>query len=344
MMLMHTIIVLLGMWTLAHADLSNLAKNRGIKAPSGREADVPDNFVGCLAREGRYQVAGVPGKPDEINECIYYKCVGNEWKPQVCPDKLGILESQFDKAGRTNSFPCTKPKNGCLSTLSERGVAETATTVCGVDLVTVIDVSCSIASEDKAKIKTFLKKFVSNFPIGPAFTQIAGSVYGSIVKDFLYFNTYNSARMVRKAIDEMPLDAKPCATHTFEALRQAREVHLTEEKGRRDKGADKRDCCVMLMTDGYTHPQNKKHETIREAANIRKICALILVTLPNSPEEEKKMPEQQRKKLREEEFAKIQPDGDMRLDLQSFDELEENINNIARKTCQPVNRIEKNTV
>ncbi|CAH1775081.1 unnamed protein product [Owenia fusiformis] len=339
MMLMHTIIVLLGMWAVAHAGLRDLAAQRGKKITTGNQADVPDNFVGCMAREGQYQVAGVPGSPDEINECMYYECVGNEWEPKVCQDRLGILESQFDKAGRSNSFPCVKPSSQCLSSLSDRGVADTATNVCGVDLVTVVDVSCSVSDGDKGKIKTFLKKFVSNFPIGPAFTQIAGSVYGSVVKDFLYFNTYNSARMVRKAIDEMPLDAKPCATHTFEALRQAREVHLTEEKGRRNTGADKRDCCVMLMTDGFTHPPEKKSETIREANNIRKACALILVTLPNSPEEEKKMSEKERNRLREEEFSAIQPDRAMRLDLQNFDDLEKNINNIARKTCQPVNRV-----
>ncbi|CAH1775194.1 unnamed protein product [Owenia fusiformis] len=289
MMLVHTVIVLFGMWAVAHAGgLGDWAENRGVKVPKRGRVEPHPDFKGCRISEGRYKVAEVPGKPNEIDECVYYECLGNEWKRKVCQDKLGVLEDRFNEEGRTNSFPCVKPSNKCLSTLSERGVA---------------------------------------------------SVYGSIVRDFLYFNTYNSARMVRKAIDEMPLDAKPCATHTFEALRHAREVHLTEENGRRNKGADIRDCAVLLMTDGYTHPQIKKSETIREANNIRKICALILVTLPNSPEEEKEMSEKQREKLREEEFSKIQPDKEMRIDLTSFDELEENINNIARKTCQPVNRV-----
>ncbi|CAH1775083.1 unnamed protein product, partial [Owenia fusiformis] len=293
--------------------------------------------AGC--RGGTYKLNS---DDNSFDNCNYYVCARGEWLLRRCPDGRGILPEMYNLKEDaldeiTDVFPCVKTSRFCTSTLLDRGVSKTVTNICGVDLVMVIDVSCSIDELDKYTMMRFIQKVVSVFRIGPAFTQIAGSVYGSKVIPFLYLNTYRSQRQVRAAIKMMPLDAKPCATHTFDGLREAREVHLTEEKGRRDKPDDFRECVVMLMTDGFTNPQEKKSETIREAKKIREMCSLILVTLPNTSEV-KRMSIADKTKWRNEEFSAIQPDSDMRLDLESFEDLEGSINDIARKTCRNVNK------
>ncbi|CAH1775084.1 unnamed protein product [Owenia fusiformis] len=324
LLLLHVYVV-----TVQGAGLKNIFESRGNKKIAGDTlSDPADPFKACIPHRGEYGLALSSGD-DPYHKCMYYQCMRGNWIPKMCPDGRGIREQIFHpKSGLSKQFPCVETVNACKATYSEKGVADTSTSVCGVDVCWIVDMSCSISSEDKARVKKFVSTVTRKFPLGPAFSQISGSTYGDTTEPFIYLNSYNNPRKVREAIMNMATNLKPCATKTYLALREAREVHLTEEKGRRP---DRSAVCIV-MTDGMTHPPTMKSETIAEADKLRKLCTILLIILPNTSEN-RGISIKEKTRLRLEEFAKIQPDPSLRLDLRSFEELDSVVNEISKKTC-----------
>ncbi|CAH1797582.1 unnamed protein product [Owenia fusiformis] len=322
----HVVLLL----ALSATALGRLPKNRGHTLPSINLGD--DSNI-----EGYCSTLYSPNSPHNITEkihpCYYYRCYNGNYIRNRCPDGLGLSNAfikKWSKKGKgRNSNPCYKPSSKCRITLKEKGLIDYETTICGIDIMIVIDVSCSIDEVDQMKVKQFVNRLVKVFPIKPGFTQLGGLVYSKDIEHVTYLNEFVTRRKVLERFANYPITMKPCGTSTFAALELARTVYFTEKNGRRPnkKGV------ILVLTDGYTNPIGRQNDTLYQAAMLDAEMPEVqrtVIGLPNIRQEERG----NRGKDGVAEWSKIASSPNDVLNLDTFDALYDIIDDITRKSCE----------
>ncbi|CAH1797581.1 unnamed protein product [Owenia fusiformis] len=323
----YTIVLLLA---LSGTAIGRLSKHRALKLPSGSLKDDPniEGFCSTL-----YSAGSPNDVKEKINPCHYYRCQSGNYIRNRCPDGMGLspifVKKWLKLKKGSNGNPCTKPNKKCKITLKERGLNDYVTTVCGVDVMIIIDVSCSIEEVDQMKVKQFVNRMVKVFPIKPGFTQVGGLVFSKNIEHVAYLNEFDMRRKVLERFANYPITMKPCGTSTFAALEMARTVYFTEQNGRRPnkKGV------LLVITDGFTNPIRRQNETLHQAAMFDAEMPEVqrtVIGVPNIKQEEKG----NRGIDGVAEWSKIASSPNDVLTLDSFDALYDIIDDITRKSCE----------
>ncbi|CAH1789848.1 unnamed protein product [Owenia fusiformis] len=182
---------------------------------------------------------------------------------------------------------------GCLLVFGPVVYAQVIDLPCGVDIVVILDISCSITPANKTLVHSFMESFGGALDIGPADdkVQLGLITFDKFVYSEFYLNTYKNSADVVKHISQMDIhpenDHKPrCGTRTDLALREAKTVQLTSAKGVRDTLGLKSppiQKVVLVITDGATFPPSKAGDTKKEAAALKRESGanVFVVSLPN---------------------------------------------------------------
>ncbi|CAH1791287.1 unnamed protein product [Owenia fusiformis] len=267
-------------------------------------------------------LAGVPGNDSVIGPCDYIKCVSGQFKRLPCPAGLGtrkkFMQAWAQNQTGDNKYPCVKRTPACNL---ELGLSDNPVKICGIDLVWIVDISCSISIEDKMTVKRFLKRAVAQLPVRVHFTRIAMFGFSEKIYHVSFLNEYRRQAKLMEAIDGMTLTPTECATYTFSALEAARNVYLSREFGRRKA----RKAVVIVLTDGFTWPQERKLETLEQARLLHKTgVETYVVGLPNM---------KRNVSAGKDEWEAIATTPDKIYDLQSFSELQGIMDDISRSAC-----------
>ncbi|CAH1784327.1 unnamed protein product [Owenia fusiformis] len=302
------------------------ASHSGNKQGQSEAIDRP----GCQGATRKYAPVDING----LKKCQFYECDGVEYLMRVCPDGMGVTQS-FGSKITSGQYPCVASNPKCKRSLLEKGIGDIEINVCGVDLAFVIDVSCSLAKENKEKVKDFVLAITRRLPVRPAFTQIAGVSYAKTVYPLLHFNSATKQKdvmnLLRQNLRTEDLAAKDCGTATYLALQAAREELFNKANGDRPE----RKNVVILMTDGRSYPAEDAPKAIAAAKALKDDGAIInVVTLPNLSESTG-TPEEvaEKKKLAEMEFSAFPSSPKNRWDLKSFEDLDTIVNELTSMSC-----------
>lgn len=112
-----------------------------------------------------------------------------------------------------------------------------------------MDVSSSITQEEFEKRKTFLGKFVAEFPVDENQAHFALFHYNHNINiDFTFNNAaFHDVAAIQKAITRVPLLGG--STLTQEALKRAFELFFYVPHGARQNSRK----VLVIVTDGYTY-------------------------------------------------------------------------------------------
>ncbi|CAH1791587.1 unnamed protein product [Owenia fusiformis] len=267
----------------------------------------------CSVYKNKYKLM------EDKNPCFFRECKGSKFSDPIrCRDGLGVPDEVLNEVFPPK-YPCTKPMKECKATLSDKGVTNVNVDVCGIDLIWVVDISCSISNADKLKVKNFILAATKQLPVRPPFTQVGALAFSEKAYHILYMNSYNNKNKVLKALSIMPLTPDKCATATYEALYETRVTYLSKSRGNRPDKPD----IVVVLTDGKTHPPEKAPETILRAKELKATGAQVFVlSLPNI----KTLPGT-------DEWRAIASSEKNIYTLDSFDALKGMIKEITRKAC-----------
>ncbi|CAH1791588.1 unnamed protein product [Owenia fusiformis] len=285
-------------------------------SPKVSQADKAPNIPyspECSVYKNKYKLM------EDKNPCFFRECKGSKFSDPIrCRDGLGVPDEVLNEVFPPK-YPCTKPMKECKATLSDKGVTNVNVDVCGIDLIWVVDISCSISNADKLKVKNFILAATKQLPVRPPFTQVGALAFSEKAYHILYMNSYNNKNKVLKALSIMPLTPDKCATATYEALYETRVTYLSKSRGNRPDKPD----IVVVLTDGKTHPPEKAPETILRAKELKATGAQVFVlSLPNI----KTLPGT-------DEWRAIASSEKNIYTLDSFDALKGMIKEITRKAC-----------
>ncbi|CAH1779201.1 unnamed protein product [Owenia fusiformis] len=211
--------------------------------------------------------------PGEGDICNYFACERGIYRLKSCPKGFGV-HRKFMKIGRRgiaqNTFPCIIRTSACKRTVLNDIVSAAGTNssntssstntldkipfipkvaFCGIDLAIAVDISCSIAIEDKILVKKFVTDLIKRLKIGTGFVKVAGLTFGSEVFPIQFFDESRSTQATNYNFERMKLVDKRCRTHTDEAMELIRDHIFTKARGDRP---DKKNF-LILTSDGNTY-------------------------------------------------------------------------------------------
>ncbi|CAH1789847.1 unnamed protein product [Owenia fusiformis] len=184
---------------------------------------------------------------------------------------------------------------GCIMVLGPMVVdSQKIQLECGVDIVVILDISCSISPTNKTIVHEFMINFADRLDIGPSpeKAQLGLVTFDKFVYDEFFLNTYSSSGPIVDHITKMDIhpenDFRPrCGTRTDLALRSAKTLQLTSAKGLRDPMGILNppiQKVVLVITDGATFPASKAGDTKKEARALKEETGakVFVVSLPNA--------------------------------------------------------------
>ncbi|XP_068017410.1 matrilin-3 [Melanerpes formicivorus] len=141
-----------------------------------------------------------------------------------------------------------------------RAVADIACKNCPLDLVFIIDSSCSVRPEESEKVKIFLSEMIDTLDIGERTTHVAVMNYASTVKVEFPLQTYFDKASMKEAISHIePLSS---GTMTGLAIQTAMDEVFTEEMGTQPASFNIPKV-VIVVTDG--RPQDQVQDVAASA-------------------------------------------------------------------------------
>ncbi|CAH1792231.1 unnamed protein product [Owenia fusiformis] len=283
----------------------------------------------CSTRFDRY----IYGKDDEpIDPCHFYECVNKLYVRKQCPNGRRTSQHFRDKwewsEGQTN-YPCTvisRPGDKCSLTMSQKGLGHNGAKMCPIDLVFAVHVSCSIAAENKEKIKFFIKHAIAMLTLGPKFTQVGLLSYTKRVHNVLHLKSFTSKGKLLRTVSQMNIDVEDseCGTATWLALKNAREKQFTELNGDRP---DKQNVMIVI-SDGETNPTAMHEDTIQEARrNHEAGIKSVVIALPVTSQ-------QGLSSLKEWMEISTGENGENIFFMKSYDILKTKISSIIKRACR----------
>ncbi|CAH1796764.1 unnamed protein product, partial [Owenia fusiformis] len=286
----------------------------------------------CHHANERYIVENIPPifRLEKVL-CDYYRCDNSYYEKTRCPDGIGIGEDFLEtaKAGIAHSLnPCNLRTEECAQ---QNPIQRPDLSLCGMDLMLVIDMSCSISDANKTTVIKFVNNLIRKFRLGPLHVKIAGVSYASKVNNIQTFKEGRSRPLTLKNFDKMVRNDSRCHTVTHKALEAVRDIYFTKENG--DRGSFKN--VMIVATDGNSYEGKKvdkemlSNQTIALGTELRERGVMsMVIALPK------------RKKgalVGMNEWLGIAGDPKNVLYMNSFEELENKTQLIADKSCVVLN-------
>ncbi|CAH1774624.1 unnamed protein product [Owenia fusiformis] len=265
------------------------------------------------------------GNGDE--ECCAADQLKCSLEKRCCRDRTGICGDDSDCC---RGLVCSD-ENGCQPPIE---------IICEdpQDIVFAVDTSCSIATQDKDRIRSFMVEMARAFDLSTDpddGVQMAALTFNDGYRDVAWLKDAENPEKLIKDIENMGLNVEKeegCKTHTFAALAAVKNHYFTAANGDRPNAVNK----VILLSDGVTKPGGKQSETFKNAAALREVAEIIVVGLPQGCEEGKK--KCQPKVIGQEEWLGISganenPELMMNILNTDFAKLRETIGNIGKSIC-----------
>ncbi|CAH1802052.1 unnamed protein product [Owenia fusiformis] len=135
-----------------------------------------------------------------------------------------------------------------------------------MDLMVVIDVSCSITMETRKQAREAAADLVRRVLKTPGGSVRVGLiVYSSTTSHTFHLNDLENIDEIINAIETVELEAHNCKTHTHLALKELKEISFTEKNGDR-KGIQN---VALLFTDGRTVSGKFRDDTVKAATALK---------------------------------------------------------------------------
>ncbi|CAH1796767.1 unnamed protein product [Owenia fusiformis] len=262
--------------------------------------------------------------------CDYYKCVNTYYEKFRCPPGRGVGKDYLDygKEGIAHSlFPCSLNTEACAL---GNPVPRPDFKFCGFDLIWVVDMSCSIADESKAKVVDFIYNVIKKFHIGPMHVLTGGLSYGSKIHDIQTLKEGRNKPITLKNFKNMVQDDGSCKTVTYKALKQVHDHYFKKENGDRPDYQN----IMIFISDGITYEgrladnEALSQEAIGYGADIKKSGTINFVLgMPNK---------------RKDDYVGMKEWGGIASSngnvthiylMESFDELAEKVQYMAENIC-----------
>ncbi|CAH1796768.1 unnamed protein product [Owenia fusiformis] len=233
----------------------------------------------CHQANERYLVIPPPPFASQDDEgCTYYECDNTRYIKRTCQKGQAVSRKYKKRSGYPGRLhPCI------TSSLTPCGLRDEIkrpeVNLCGMDLVIVMDMSCSIAEKDKLLMIKFVQNLISKFRISALNVKVAGVTYAGGVHNIQTFQEGRNRAITQNNFDRMVTKDNNCHTVTNEALELIRDVYLKKEQGSR-KNYPK---VMMIFSDGKTFKGKKidsevlSNKTIEVGKSIRDMGVLSLV-------------------------------------------------------------------
>ncbi|CAH1796763.1 unnamed protein product [Owenia fusiformis] len=277
-------------------------------------------------------------QPNE-DQCEYLRCVNSYYVREQCPKGLAIQDRYLQrKDGQplqkskkpSDNYPCRKRSQACRQ---GNPPIRPDLSFCGMDLMVVIDMSCSISDENKTTVVNFVQDLISKFVISPLHVKIAGISYASKVNNIQTFNEGRNRPITMRNFKRMTREDGRCHTVTDDALEAVRDIYFKEVMGDRPLYKN----VLLLLTDGHSYKGKKvdkemlSNKTIALGAELRKNGVLTIIV---------GLPKKRKGTLAGmNEWLGIAGDPENILYMNTFDELETKIQLIAEKSCVSLNEV-----
>ncbi|CAH1778660.1 unnamed protein product [Owenia fusiformis] len=277
---------------------------------------------------------------DPEDKCKYYECDSlGRYELKDCPSGMSvpIFLRKAAEEGKSSSKPvCKQISNACRKSLAELNEAVQGNFTiqkerrCGIDLLWVVDVSCSITADDRQRVKNFVLNTIDRFKIkGTNFVQVGGVTYDGVIHDIMYLSeTVNKPGTMRRFTTRYVDEPKKCHTATNKALQTIHDFYLDPLNGNRPDFPD----ILIVMTDGKTYLGRKgdnkqaREETELYGRLIReeKGVSSFVVGLPNR---------QTGEFAGQKEWLQIAGTEERIFLISKFEELESRVDEIAQSAC-----------
>ncbi|CAH1796765.1 unnamed protein product [Owenia fusiformis] len=283
----------------------------------------------CHQKNEQYILEELPPFGAEELVCDYYRCVNTRYQKTKCPPGRAVGKKYLEMANHgiaTSLFPCSQQTKACggLSDVSFRPDLR----FCGFDLIWVVDMSCSIADEDKAKVVDFINKVISKFHIGPMHVLTGGLSYASETNDIQTLKEGRNKPITLRNFAKMEQKDGKCRTRTDLALKQVRDHYFTKAAGDRPDYQN----VMVFISDGMTYISKQddneafSQEAIGYGVDIRKSGAInIVVGMPHAKKDDY---------VGMEEWIGISGDSSRIYLMESFEELAEKVQYMAENICR----------
>ncbi|CAH1778662.1 unnamed protein product [Owenia fusiformis] len=298
-----------------------------------REPPFFTNISACSHVKHRYLA-------DLENKCNFYECTRlGRYKLTKCPSGLSVPRSLREET--ENGKPSASPVCKQISARCRKSMEQVNTAIlgnytikrerrCGIDLLWVIDVSCSIPADDRQRVKNFVLNTIDRFKIkGTNFVQVGGVTYDGEIHDIMYLSqTVNKVRTMHRFTSRYVSEPSKCKTATNIALQTIYEFYLDPLNGNRPEFPD----ILIVMTDGRTY-LGKKGDNKKAAAETEQYARLIreekgvttfVVGLPNR---------QTGKFAGQTEWLQMAGTEDRVFLISRFEELKNRVDEITNSAC-----------